>query len=150
MKCCICGEEIKGHGHNPCPLQDVDGKYYTIEDRCCDKCNGAYVIPARFAQLLGDDEKLDLINKQVYRIKGVDVKPVKGVKHLIAVIERPDGSTYQQEIDFVKNDIEKSVTKAQKELGSKYRFYIDKHGKRRRVLNTRAYIIVNTFIREDK
>lgn len=149
MKCSICGNEIKGHGHNPCPLQDSEGKFLTIEDRCCDKCNESYVIPARFAQLTGDNDTLDLINKQVNRLRGIDVKPVKGTQHLIAVIERPDGSTYQQEIHFIKNDIQKSIDKAQKDLGNKYRFYIDKHGRRRRALNNRAYIIIDTFIRED-
>lgn len=150
MKCSICGKEIEGHGHNPCPLKDSDGHYLTIKDRCCDKCNAAYVIPARFAQLCGDEEHLELINLQVNRLRGIDVKPVKGTRHLIAVIERPDGSTYQQEIHFVKNDVQKSVDRAQKELGGKYRYYIDKRGKRRRVINNRAYIIVDTFVREDK
>ena len=31
MKCCLCGNEIKGFGNNPEPLTD-DG-------RCCDVCN---------------------------------------------------------------------------------------------------------------
>ena len=33
MKCCICGNEIEGHGHNPWPyIKDKDVK-------CCDNCN---------------------------------------------------------------------------------------------------------------
>lgn len=31
MKCCLCGNEIKGYGNNPEPLTD--------EGRCCDACN---------------------------------------------------------------------------------------------------------------
>lgn len=151
MKCSICGKEIKGHGHNPCPLQDSEGRYLTVEEQCCDECNTEYVIPARFAQLTSDDEKLELIQKQVNRLRGVDVKPVKGKKHLIALIERPDGSTYEQEISYRSNDtIQTAVERAQKGLGNKYRFYVDKHGKRRRVINNKAYVIVDTFIREDK
>lgn len=30
MKCCICGKQISGYGHNAAPLKD---------GRCCDKCN---------------------------------------------------------------------------------------------------------------
>lgn len=53
MKCCICGEEIKGYGNNPWPVgYDV----YSEEDKCCDKCNFEVVIPARIA-LLKEKEK---------------------------------------------------------------------------------------------
>ena len=38
MKCCICGKEIKGSGHNPSPF---------IGAKCCDKCNGELVVPLR-------------------------------------------------------------------------------------------------------
>lgn len=51
--CCICGKEFEGYGNNPWPIgNDV----YSEEDRCCDKCNLDYVIPARIA-LLVDKEK---------------------------------------------------------------------------------------------
>ena len=54
MKCCICGEEIKGYGNNPWPVgYDV----YSEEDRCCDKCNFEYVIPARIALMKESEEK---------------------------------------------------------------------------------------------
>lgn len=38
-KCCICGAEIKGHGHNPQPVKG--------SGECCDKCNITTVIPQR-------------------------------------------------------------------------------------------------------
>ncbi len=38
--CCICHEPFIGYGNNPIPV-----KY---SGRCCDTCNGKYVIPARF------------------------------------------------------------------------------------------------------
>lgn len=45
--CCICGKEFEGYGNNPWPIeQDI-----LKEDRCCDKCNLDYVIPARIALL---------------------------------------------------------------------------------------------------
>lgn len=51
--CCICGKEFEGYGNNPYPIgHDV----YSEEDRCCDKCNLDYVIPARIA-LLADKKK---------------------------------------------------------------------------------------------
>lgn len=31
MKCCICGKDITGLGHNPSPIKE--------EGRCCDECN---------------------------------------------------------------------------------------------------------------
>ena len=39
-KCCICQEEFTGYGNNPEPVK--------FSGRCCDTCNGRYVIPARF------------------------------------------------------------------------------------------------------
>lgn len=39
--CCICGEELKGHGHNPWPVIKEE------DARCCYKCNATFVIPAR-------------------------------------------------------------------------------------------------------
>ena len=39
--CSICGNEIKGIGHNPKPY---DG------EKCCDECNIKYVIPRRIKE----------------------------------------------------------------------------------------------------
>ena len=53
MKCCICGKEIKGWGNSPdgAVWKTRDGKIempeFKAEDRCCDECNGAFVIPGR-------------------------------------------------------------------------------------------------------
>lgn len=41
QKCCICGKEFEGFGHNAEPVKI---------GRCCDKCNYTNVIPARFAR----------------------------------------------------------------------------------------------------
>ena len=38
--CCICEQEYQGHGHNPLPL-------YNSEGRCCTTCNFTKVLPAR-------------------------------------------------------------------------------------------------------
>ena len=38
--CCLCEKTIAGHGHNPVPL-------YNSEGRCCTMCNMNKVIPAR-------------------------------------------------------------------------------------------------------
>jgi len=46
-KCCICKKEFEGYGNNPEPINDDE------EERCCDDCNGIYVIPARMVQLFG-------------------------------------------------------------------------------------------------
>ena len=40
--CSICDGEYEGFGHNPYPV--------TAVGRCCDRCNGASVIPARIIQ----------------------------------------------------------------------------------------------------
>ena len=44
-KCCLCSKKIEGYGHNPEPLKSV-------EERCCDWCNGTKVIPARLAKTI--------------------------------------------------------------------------------------------------
>ena len=41
MKCVICGQEIKGHGHNAEPI---------AKGKCCDICNTYVVIPTRLDQ----------------------------------------------------------------------------------------------------
>lgn len=41
FKCCICEQIFEGYGNNPYPVsKDPD-------DRCCDICNDARVIPER-------------------------------------------------------------------------------------------------------
>ena len=46
FKCCICGDEFEGRGNNPAPVvTDEDAK-------CCDDCNLASVIPARFSEIM--------------------------------------------------------------------------------------------------
>lgn len=37
-KCCICGKEYTGYGHNAWPVMD---------DRCCDECNNSKILPIR-------------------------------------------------------------------------------------------------------
>lgn len=41
--CCICGDYFTGYGNNPSPLKEAG--------QCCDKCNNAFVIPARLGKL---------------------------------------------------------------------------------------------------
>ena len=53
MKCCLCGAEIHGWGHNPWPLNKKD------DDRCCNACNDVYVIPARLAQMYEKGKEKD-------------------------------------------------------------------------------------------
>lgn len=45
-KCCICGRDFEGYGNNPAPVIDDPKK------RCCDECNEAVVIRARFLAYL--------------------------------------------------------------------------------------------------
>lgn len=45
-KCCLCGVEFVGLGHNPAPLVKED-----IEHRCCNECNDMLVVPARLYNL---------------------------------------------------------------------------------------------------
>ena len=41
MKCCFCGGDAGKYGNDPWPI------YWGSKQRCCDKCNLMYVIPAR-------------------------------------------------------------------------------------------------------
>ena len=50
-KCKICEEKIEGMGHNPQPLLNQLNEPYKVSDRCCDRCNSAYVIPSRIGLL---------------------------------------------------------------------------------------------------
>lgn len=45
MRCNLCRCEIVGYGNNPAPLAEGDS------DRCCDSCDGKYVIPARLYEI---------------------------------------------------------------------------------------------------
>lgn len=49
MKCCICGEEIRGIGNDPWGALNLDGSLikWHFKDRCCDECNRDIVIPHR-------------------------------------------------------------------------------------------------------
>ena len=46
--CCICGKKFRGWGNNPYPVSKHP------DARCCDECNGTYVITARLNQIYGD------------------------------------------------------------------------------------------------
>lgn len=39
--CCICGGTFTGWGNNPWPVDKHP------DHKCCDVCNGIYVVPAR-------------------------------------------------------------------------------------------------------
>lgn len=41
MKCCFCGKDVGTYGFNPWPI------YKASDKTCCDRCNCAFVIPAR-------------------------------------------------------------------------------------------------------
>lgn len=41
MKCCFCGKDVGAYGFNPWPI------YKASEKTCCDRCNCAFVLPAR-------------------------------------------------------------------------------------------------------
>lgn len=53
LVCCICGCKIEGYGNNPqgAAWRNADGDIEFSEfgenDRCCDACDSAYVIPGR-------------------------------------------------------------------------------------------------------
>lgn len=145
MKCCICGKEIKGIGNNPSPLKDLTGEYFGAEDRCCNECDDAYVIPMRLAQLTQDEDGMKLIQNQIDRLQGKLVPH----SHIIATIERPDGSTFEQEI-FNTGDIKESLKRAQKKLGNPY--YTKKYPSGRKELRIRstAYLIVGYRVVEVK
>lgn len=44
-KCSICGKEFDDWGNNPYPVTKG------VDDRCCDKCNDEFVIPARIEEM---------------------------------------------------------------------------------------------------
>jgi hypothetical protein len=48
--CVLCGEPFSEFGNNPWPLATLD------DGQCCDYCNGAYVIPARLAGMVPQEE----------------------------------------------------------------------------------------------
>lgn len=64
MKCCICGEEIKGYGNNPFPISIKEG------EKCCDNCNDTYVLAARL--MLIKPEEADRIKKLIEAVKEID------------------------------------------------------------------------------
>lgn len=53
-KCSICGDFIKGHGHDARPVN---------EGTCCDVCNYAVVIPSRLKERKISNGKSDKTQK---------------------------------------------------------------------------------------
>lgn len=57
FKCCLCGCECQGYGNNPqgAAYKGENGEVVFPEfdenDRCCDMCDGMYVIPGRICAL---------------------------------------------------------------------------------------------------
>lgn len=45
MNCVLCGQVIKGYGHNPEPVAAFE------DGRCCDDCNNNVVIPTRIQDM---------------------------------------------------------------------------------------------------
>ena len=113
MKCCICGKTIKGYGNNPDPLRNEVGNYFDINERCCDACDEEYVVAYRLAQIYSATVTMNVIQDQVTMLVK---KNAPKIKKLIAIIERTDGSTYEQEIEY-KDTINKSIKAAQKFFG---------------------------------
>lgn len=132
MKCIICGKEIVGHGNNPDPITDEWGNLFDPKERCCDECNDKYVVAIRLAQLQGDMAKANHLQAEVIKLR-------QSNKRLIAVIERPDGSTYEQEIELIDGNIKKSLSKQQRRLGNPF----DKNG----CYKKDAYVVVDGFFR---
>ena len=60
LKCCICGQKIKGYGNNPDGALDWFGHKieWTKNDRCCDECNLEIVIPDRVKASIKKEYKL--------------------------------------------------------------------------------------------
>jgi hypothetical protein len=56
--CCICGAYIEGYGNNPegAMYYDLFNRLCTPtfkeDERCCDACNEAFVIPGRIYRLI--------------------------------------------------------------------------------------------------
>ena len=44
--CSICKKKFFGLGNNPQPVKNL-----SVDDRCCDDCNKAVVVPRRFREV---------------------------------------------------------------------------------------------------
>ena len=56
MKCCMCGKEMLGMGHNAAPL------IVNRNNRCCNECN-EIVIHLRMIEYFSRKEKTEVANK---------------------------------------------------------------------------------------
>ena len=110
MKCCICGKTFRGFGNNPDPIKDVDGQLLDEKLRCCDACDVNFVIPYRLAQLTNHQHELRRIQNKVNLLRGRDTRRIR------VVVERPDGSSFDQLIENV-GEFEKSLEKYEKTIG---------------------------------
>ena len=142
MKCIICGKTKRGYGNNPDPITNEKGELFDVNARCCDECDNKYVLPYRLAQLTGNVHEMQSIQKEVNKLRGFEVP-----KKLIARIERPDGSTYEQEIEYIEDSKIKSVRNAQKKLGNPYAWATIR-GRKERYIRKDAYIIVDAYFVE--
>lgn len=64
------------------------------------------------------------------------------IKTIFCLIERPDYTTYEQEVEVKNNDIEAAKRECQKALGNPYGYY-RKDGKLCKYIKSGAYLVVN-------
>lgn len=67
---------------------------------------------------------------------------MKAIKSIFCLIERPDGSTFEQEVEVKNNDINTAVRDYQKALGNPYGYY-RKNGQLCKYIKSGAYLVVN-------
>lgn len=53
--CCICGKLFRGYGNNPQGAVKIDNGNviflkFKENDKCCDMCNGMYVLPGKMCK----------------------------------------------------------------------------------------------------
>lgn len=56
-RCCICGKEMLGYGHNPAPIKSYG--------QCCDACDDLYVFPYRLAENTDNDALKQIVMSRV-------------------------------------------------------------------------------------
>lgn len=64
------------------------------------------------------------------------------IKTIFCLIERPNGTTYEQEVDVEDNDIVAAMRACQKSLGSPYGYY-RKHGQLCHYIRKDAYLVID-------
>jgi len=104
--CCLCAKTFTGYGNDPWPVDTMIGA------RCCDECNIAYVIPARFRKVLAKnvDNRTEAVSRQ--EVENETSNTILDNKYIwLFNVIAEDGTDLEEGIEYLQDAIEILIEK---------------------------------------